>query len=92
MLVDVHPAINMLRGDGIGYNPRDFSIWNGAGASEMIEGVFRDDGRTDAAPRRPNVPFTIVLPPDFHAWQALNTRIYNELQLSQPRIFIDARH
>jgi hypothetical protein len=90
MLLQVHPAINMLRGDGKGYNPRNLSVWNGAGGSEMLEGVYQDDGRTEG-PRRPDVPFNIVLPADFGAWHALNTAIYYALEAGQSPIFIDAR-
>ena len=90
MVLQVHPVSTMLRGDGKGYNARSFNVWTGANRSEMVEGVFQDDGRTDGGARRPDIPFSIVLPADFGAWQALNTRIFYALQEQPTRIFIDA--
>jgi hypothetical protein len=89
MFLSVHPAVTMMRGDGKGYNPRDLEFLTGAGGREMIQGVFRDDGGVGSAPRRPDVPFHVVLPPGFGAWHSLNTRIFYALTEGQTQVFID---
>jgi hypothetical protein len=91
MYLAVHPATTMMRGDGDGYNPRNLTFYNGPGGSEMIEGVFQDDGRTDTAPRRPDIPFTTFLPPDFVAWHELTAKIYYALRAGQSPVLIDMR-
>ena len=52
MFVQVHPAVNMLRGDA-GYRPCITEVLCAAGGREMIEGVFQDDGPRGSVPARP---------------------------------------
>jgi hypothetical protein len=79
LYVQVHPAHTMMRGDG-SYNPRNVCIAARPDGGEVLTGTFIDDGRVDGAPRRPNRQFRIMIPPDFEAWQALNTEIFHGLQ------------
>jgi hypothetical protein len=67
MFVQVHPAVNMLRGDA-SYRPSITEIYCAAGGYEIIEGVFRDDGPPGGMQARPDIPFKIVLPEEFGAW------------------------
>ena len=53
MLVEVHPAVIMLRGDD-SYNPRNMQSTPVTDGTEILEGVHVDDGvRPDNRPRRP---------------------------------------
>lgn len=94
MLVQVHSAVTMLRGDGDGRNPRDL-VSHSMPDGEALVGRFVDDGvRKSApmnAPRRPDVPFQIYLPLDFMAWHALNARIFYALQRGDSPVLIDMR-
>lgn len=79
MLLQVHPATTMLRGDGKGYNPRDIRVTPLPGGEELLTGVFVDDGNREGRPRRQDRPFWITLAAGFEAWQDLNTRIFHAL-------------
>ena len=89
MVISVHPAQTMLRGDGRGYNPRDIQVTPLPGNRELITGVFRDDGvgSTRRAPR----PFRVVTPPGLRAmqWQSLNTAVFCALESGAPETLIE---
>jgi hypothetical protein len=89
MVISVHPAETMLRGDGRGYNPRDIQVMPLPGNRELITGVFRDDGvgSTRRAPR----PFRIVASAGLRAmqWQSLNTAVFCALKSGVPEIIIE---
>jgi len=91
MLVQVHPATNMMRGDGEGYNLREISVSSLPGGVELLTGLFVDDGRTDQRPRRPNVPFWIAIPPGFQACQSLNVEIFEALRRRTDGVVISHR-
>jgi hypothetical protein len=64
-------------------------IYCAAGGYEIIEGVFRDDGPHGGMPTRPDIPFKIVLPEEFGAWHALNSKVYSQLKRGSRFILLD---
>jgi hypothetical protein len=86
MLIAVHPAETMLRGDGRGFNPRNISVTVLAGQRELLTGVFRDDGV--GSTNRSDRPFQIVIPRGFQAWHSLNTRVFYALRSDSPEVII----
>jgi hypothetical protein len=89
MQITVHPAQNMMRGDGDGYNPRNFSITPLADGRKLIEGVFKDDGCDIAKQPRPHRPFRVTLPVGLSDWQLVNQLIFQALQQEQGNVDID---
>jgi hypothetical protein len=79
-----HPITFYLQGDEMGYRPVDFDFYGSDSGSELIEGVFQDEGPL----RRPEVLFRIFLPPAFDSWEALNLEVRAELQKGEPEIAI----
>jgi hypothetical protein len=80
MFVDLHPATFRLRGDD-GYNPRDLCSQAFSDGTELLSGVYRDDGvhpLRDAA-ARPNRPFAFWLPPNAD-FTRINNKIFYRLQ------------
>ena len=100
MLTQVHPSTNMLRGDGLGYNPRGsqqgfppgVDVHSLPGGEEILTGNFVDDGVREGRPRRPSRLFWISLPAGFAAWQELNAEIFRVLQNNTGPVVITRRN
>jgi hypothetical protein len=92
MLIDVHAATTMLRGDGRGYNPREIVVTPLPGGEELLTGAFVDDGPRDGhLARRPERPFWITTHFGFEAWSDLNARVFHELEHGPRDVMIGYR-
>ena len=90
MLIQVHPATTMMRGDG-SYNPRDIVVTPLPAGEELLTGRFVDDGDREGRPRRRDRSFWITTAAGFEAWQDLNTRIFYALRSDTCEVVIACR-
>jgi hypothetical protein len=88
MHVTVHPASQLLKGDD-SYHARNLRVMPASPETEIIEGIYVDDGyKPEGGPRRPDRPFRFLVPVDGD-YSNINVQVFDRLRRGESLMNLD---